>query len=244
MKRMTPEAAVELVRQRVFRIQTEWPGGGWTGTAFYFADTTRSEKVVLATARHVVEFPAHAKIRWAVERFDESGHRLGRLSCEHDESDPASRPHRYYKHSDVAFCMFPRTSETDGHLVEPGLTPLLTTPDDLRLTPATHVEWAGFPSDVESRLGRPTLCCFRGMVSAFHCEGSRGLYIVDGHAAPGVSGGPVWHYPEEREAPEVVGIVSQYWFGEPGLPGMCAFEPINPIITFLRTNYGPGHREA
>lgn len=178
-------------------------------------------------------------VRWLIERFDEDGRCVGELLWKHDDSNVESRPYLYYKQADVGFCVFPRGCEEKGHLVPPELMPLRVMHENLRLTPGTRLGWVGYAAQVEARLGRQELCCFEDVVSAFYAKGSRGLYIVDGHAAPAVSGGPVWHYPEDREGPEVAGIVSQYWFGEPGLPGLCAFEPINPIISFLKANYGP-----
>ena len=95
--------------------------------------------------------------------------------------------------------------------------------------------WAGFPGIVENALGFPQLCYFEGVVSAMVNRNDRKVYIVDGHAAKGVSGGPVWHWSEEKDRIEVIGIVSQYHHTMTPLPGFCLFEPINPIIYFLHS---------
>ncbi|MCH8343746.1 MAG: hypothetical protein IH983_07140 [Planctomycetes bacterium] len=243
MAQVNVEDAIETIRGRVFRIQTIWPGGGRVGTAFYIADCVPSGNILIATARHLLEFPEGVTVRWLIERFDENGQCLGELHFKHDDSQVESRPYRYYKHADVGYCVFPRSSERAGQLVPPNLKALRVMHESLRLTPGTRVGWAGFPGQVEQYFRRPLICCFAGTVSAWYAEGSRGLYIVDGHNARGVSGGPVWHYPEDRPAPEVAGIVSGYGLGEQDMPGFCVFEPINPIISFLKANYGPGRSE-
>lgn len=240
----TSEAAYERISGRVLRVQTAWIGGGQVGTAFYIADAVPSGGMVFATAGHLVRFPGDTHVKWLLQRFDEAGRCMGEVEFEHDEADVSTRPYRYYKHADVAFCVFPRSKLEANALVPRHLTPLPVIGECVRLTAGTRVAWAGYACDVEERIGKPQLCYFEGVVSAFYTDGSRGLYIVDAHAAPGVSGGPVWHFPVDRPSFEVAGIVSQYWLGNPGLPGFCAFEPINPIIAFLKANYGSGSGDA
>jgi len=60
-------------------------------------------------------------------------------------------------------------------------------------------------------------------------------YILDGHNAKGISGGPVWHWSEERERFEVVAIISAYKPGDEGLPGFVIAEPIRQVTGFLRS---------
>jgi hypothetical protein len=88
---------------------------------------------------------------------------------------------------------------------------------------------------VEQALSRPQLCYFEGVISAHIMQPDRLLYIVDGHASPGVSGGPVWAWFDAVGSYAIVGIVSEYrhLFGHPELPGHCFFEPINPLMEFL-----------
>jgi len=138
----------------------------------------------------------------------------------------------------------PPDYSAQGELVAPQLEPIAVLHETRRITPGTRVGWTGFPGTVQRFLGRPELCYFEGVVSAFHAEGSRGLYLVDGHNSLGVSGGPVFHWLEEDRRPEIVGIVSGYDCADADLPGLCVFEPINPIIGFLKSQYGKGSREA
>lgn len=66
-----------------------------------------------------------------------------------------------------------------------------------------EVAWVGFPSVTYPD---PTLCFFKGSVSAFHFE--QDYYLIDGVAINGVSGGPV--FVDNNNTPEVVGIITAY----------------------------------
>jgi hypothetical protein len=59
------------------------------------------------------------------------------------------------------------------------------------------------------------------------------IYIVDGHASKGVSGGPVWHWSTENNRAEIIGIVSEYRHLSNGMPGFCVFEPINSVLWYF-----------
>ena len=98
----------------------------------------------------------------------------------------------------------------------------------------SRLAWAGFPGAIERRLGHPQLCCFSGIIcSMIHGEGRRKRYILDGHVTKGVSGGPVWHWSEERDRLEVVGIISCVPAVTDGRPGYLFVEPINPVMLYL-----------
>jgi hypothetical protein len=205
----------------------------------------RPQRIIVATARHLLEFPNDAIVKWFLECYAEDGSVTGRCCFSTDEGRPKTRPYRFYKRADVGFCVLPPPEqESEGQLVPLDLHPLPVISERRRLVPGTRVAWVGFPGQVEAFLHRPQLCYFEGAVSAFYAEGSRGLYIVDGHNARGVSGGPVWHYAEEGGSIEVAGIVTGYGLGEQDMPGFCLFEPINPVVGFVKSLYKGEHVEG
>jgi hypothetical protein len=117
--------------------------------------------------------------------------------------------------------------------------PLPSLPVDGFIAAGSWVAWAGFPAQVERSVGRPQLCFFQGTVSAFGKRGDQGghaYYIVDGHAAPGVSGGPMWEFTPDGSV-VVAGIVSSFQSDETIIPGFCCFEPINPLVCFAQTKF-------
>ena len=243
---MTVEETIELVRQRTFHFSIQSAQGeAWSATCFYMARLVPSGRIIVATARHAIEFSGATTIDWVFRRFAEDGKCVGELKFTTNDSEEAKRPYRFYKLADVGFIVLPpRDYASQGELVPPGLEPLPVLHETRRITPGTRVGWAGFPATVQQYLGRPTLCYFEGTVSAFHASGSRGLYLVDGHNSRGVSGGPVFHWREDDRRPEIAGIVSAYGCADADLPGLCVFEPINPIIGFLVSQYGKGSKEA
>lgn len=197
-----------------------------------------SNGIVVATAAHVLRFPKGAQVRWCVRSLAEDGSVLGESRFTVDEGKPESRPYRFYLHGDVGFCVLPPPEqESEGQLVKDDLTPLRVISEGQRLIQGTRVAWVGFPGRVEAHLGQPQLCYFEGVVSAFHADGSRGQYVVDGHNARGVSGGPVWHWPETGTGIEIAGIVAAYGLQESDMPGFCVFEPINPVVAFVKSLY-------
>lgn len=229
--------SIEEIRKRTFRIVTTCGDSVRHGTGFMIARLVPSQRIVIATAKHVLEFPEDAHVRWRFERLAEDGQITGECRFTVDEADVATRPHRYYKYADIGFCVVPPPEQQSaGQLVEANLAPLRCIAEDRRLCPGTRVAWAGYPGSVESFLRRPQLCYFEGSVSAFYSEGSRGLYIVDGHNAFGVSGGPVWYKDDKSGEIMIAGIVSGYCQHDK-LPGFCVFEPINPVVTFVKVSY-------
>ncbi|MCH8851583.1 MAG: trypsin-like peptidase domain-containing protein [Planctomycetes bacterium] len=235
---MTPEEAVEEVRKRVFRVQAGCAGKVGVGTAFMIARLHPSNRIIVATARHLLEFPVDARVTWCFQCLAEDGSVVGECRFASDESKPEERPYRFYKHADVGFCVLPPQEQvSEGQPVRDDLIPLPVISQGRRLAQGARVAWAGFPLKVEKFLGQPQLCYFEGVVSAFHADGSRGRYVVDGHNARGVSGGPVWHWPDSGTGIEIAGIVAAYGLQESDMPGFCVFEPINPVVAFIRSQY-------
>jgi hypothetical protein len=235
---MSPDEAVDEVRKRVFRVQRTHAGRTCVGTAFMIARLHPSDRIIVATARHLLKFPEDAKVTWCFQCLAEDGSVVGECRFASDETKPEERPYRFYKHADVGFCVLPPPEqESKGQLVHSDIKSLPVISEGHRLAQGTRIAWAGFPLTVEKLLGQPQLCYFEGVVSAFHAEGSRGRYIVDGHNARGVSGGPVWHWPDSGTGIEVAGIVAAYGLQQSDMPGFCVFEPINPVVAFVKSQY-------
>ena len=84
------------------------------------------------------------------------------------------------------------------------------------------IGWLGFPA-IEPN----TLCFFAGTISAR--QGQRKVYLIDGVAINGVSGGPVFHCPTPGEV-LIIGSVSAYHAnrvtGE-ALPGLLRAQDVS-----------------
>ena len=139
---------------------------------------------------------------------------------------------------DVRFCILPPPDqESEGQPVKDELTPLPVIPQDYRVAQGTRVAWAGFPAQVEACLGQPKRGYFEGVVSAFHDDSSHGQYVVDGHVARGVSGGPVWYWPDTLPGIQIAGIVSAYRRQESNRSRFSVFEPINPVRAYVVSHF-------
>lgn len=235
-----------LIYRRTFRISVETsshhhPTECWSGTAFCFAMWRESRRPVLATARHVLDFRCGADVVMRFERFDDEDQLTNTVTVK-SQSDAADRPFGFYKHSDIGFVHLPAADDNGKPIFAENEDPLPVLEDDRRLTAGSWVAWAGFAGQVESFLGHSQLCLFQGTVSAFGRRTDRAghaYYIVDGHAAPGVSGGPVWEA-HASDGLRVAGIVSSlHADASEGtiIPGFCCFEPLNPLVAFARTNF-------
>lgn len=97
-------------------------------------------------------------------------------------------------------------------------------------TAGVRVAWAGFPGFVKQMTDRFNICYFEGVVSAVSDDPP--VILVDGHTAPGVSGGPMWMCDKEGN-PIVIGVCINY--SGPGdlFPGLAGFCPINLLVNHL-----------
>jgi len=96
-------------------------------------------------------------------------------------------------------------------------------PKDMSVRVGVKIGWLGFPA-----IPTASLCFFEGIVSA-HVV-SQNVYLVDGVAINGVSGGPAFHLFHLESTPVfVMGVVSAYVpnraTGEV-LPGLSVVRPI------------------
>jgi hypothetical protein len=218
------------VAKGIFRVETSYIGEEGevckaSATAFSLAIALQSKRLVLATAAHVVDFPVSTGVEWKIQQFNVAGD-LVRERRYHTEM-PGDNFGRHLK-SDVAWICPPARGVDGVEFIASTEQAMFMIDTKIGVSEGTRVSWAGFPYQVERFLGRPQLCFFDGIVSAM-VQKPHPIYIVDGHAARGVSGGPVWHWSSERNALEVVGIVSKYGGADDGIPGFCIFEPINYV---------------
>ena len=198
--------AVEVVTPYVVGIRT--PRG--SGTGFLFHRPSDGDIVVLATAAHVIEH-AHA--------WEEP------LRLVHAKSEgtvllrPADRAVFIDEDKDTAALVFPSNKLASLPKETLGLAP-----EKKFLKVGNAIGWLGFPGVVSS-----LLCFFRGHVSAWDSRNS--MYLVDGIAINGVSGGPAFHLTPDK--PMLMGVLSAYIpnrqpTGE-ALPGLAVVRDVSHL---------------
>ena len=95
------------------------------------------------------------------------------------------------------------------------------------------VGWIGYPA-----VHRTSQCFFSGKISAFHAP--EHMYLIDGVAINGVSGGPVVHA-DAPTTPHIVGSISDYIAnratGEvlPGLSGARDVSHLHEVVSAITT---------
>ncbi|OAI49028.1 hypothetical protein AYO44_01095 [Planctomycetaceae bacterium SCGC AG-212-F19] len=248
MTQFPGDRSFELFSSSIFRIEARWglgasPGAGqqppagqvWSSvaTGFAVAIFADSRRLVLATARHVLDVPDDEMIGWRVQQFDARGEVVRQVTFGTNKKLKSGVPYDFHKNADIGTLVLPRLGDDKLPFARPDEVPVRVIDILSGASTGTRVGWAGFPGLVADRLGFPQLCYFEGVISAMVNRADRQIYIVDGHGGEGVSGGPVWHWSAEKDRPEVIGIVSGYQgasVDEPWLPGYCVFEPINPLM--------------
>ncbi|HXH92261.1 MAG TPA: serine protease [Thermoanaerobaculia bacterium] len=112
---------------------------------------------------------------------------------------------------------------------EGALLPLL--PVAVQLKTGAEIAWMGYPGIVE-----PEICFFQGYISG--TLKNPPVYLVDGVAINGVSGGPVFD-----DRCHLVGLVSAYLPNRVGpettLPGVSWVVPINFIYAWITAHLNP-----
>ena len=173
---------VELIEPHIVRIST--PQGSGTGFLISYAESTGI--CGIATAAHVVD---HA----------------------HDWEEPiriqhaASNETLLIKQPDRAL-FIDHNLDTAVILLKRDNLPLPTetlemTDEGLHLKVGNEIGWLGFPA-----VSPTDLCFFGGIVSSW--KETDQVYLVDGVAINGVSGGPAFYLNET--APVLIGVVSAY----------------------------------
>jgi len=240
----------EKMRRKIFRVETNWARtvrsefaperverDRHVSTAFGVGYAVRSERIVAATAKHVLDnLPDDADVQWSIQEVNEDGGVNREISFETKGSkEDVSKDveFRSNKVADVAI-LIPPSIGKDGKPFLRGDADLVTMIRKHRMaTTGTRVGWAGFPSKIEWFLNDSQLCYFEGVICASVNRPDQHYYLVDGHGMKGASGSPVWRYSNELGGPEVIGIVAEYKGAEDYFPGFCVVEPINHVIEYL-----------
>lgn len=240
---MLPSEYIETLRPTIVRIGIDWlndkgkPVVGH-GTGIVIGRKKNAGDIIIATARHVIEdAPDDRPVNWTLlQQYVDTGDEHRTITF---TSKPGENIVSWHKDFDIAFVVVFNKYIPDGDYAEDYNRPASAISPLQGASQGTPVAWAGFPGIVEEYVGHVQLVVHSGIVGAMiHGEGKRKRFIIDGHAAMGVSGGPVWHFSVERKRAEVVGIIvgtgfypSQVEKGE--LPGYIDVEPLGPLMYFL-----------
>ena len=222
----------DLVRPSIFRIETRWSKDTKTGTAFVVGRLGKENRLVAATAAHLLEFPKDEPIHWNIRQFDRDGKVEREVNATTTGPDNDRVSYRCHNQCDVGFCVLPDTTDDGRPFTRENEDTQRLIANQSMPAEGTRVAWAGFPTIVNKYLGHPHLCYFEGVVSATVNRLDKHLYLVDGHTARGVSGGPLWQW-TEKNGVEIVGIMARYEVAHEEWPGFCVFEPIQPVAQYL-----------
>jgi hypothetical protein len=177
--------AVELIEPHVVRIST--PRG--SGSGFLLSNNKHNELCSVATAAHVVDHAHYWEEPIRIDHVASGKSIVVRRDARAIFLDAAR---------DTAAVLCHR-----GEIPFPA-DPLPLGPKDMFLRVGTEIGWLGFPA-----IPAANLCFFAGNVSAW--VSSQNIYLVDGVAINGVSGGPAFHLTNNEKAPiTVMGVVSAY----------------------------------
>ena len=189
------------------------------GTAFVIG-RSRSDggrHTMLVTALHVVEDVLGNEL--PLDLVNRDGVQISTLTADAVRLYPVGPPE-----CDTALIEIPTREPL---LPEDALLPM---PFETMLPRGAELGWLGFPG-----LVRPELCFFRGVVSGFQEEPP--LYLVDGVAINGVSGGPAFD-----QSGLVVGFISAYVPNQVAtgrtLPGLMIVTPLNLVRLWMQEMFG------
>lgn len=256
--------AFEKLRDRIVRFEVSRPSGRVTNGSGFLVAMRGNSSPILATAAHVLpgikdddNEPAEIKI----QRIDKFGSVIRQSTFRVVPGMPTKgiiARHDSDVKGDVAYLVLPAASDDGSPMLAADELPVPVVRDNYAPSPGTRVAWAGFPGLLERYAACcPTLCYFEGSVAAAINRPGIFALVVDGHALPGVSGGPMWFWSEESNHVEVAGIVSAYFSYEqpvewhegfvlPGrdgakkdrMPGFCFVRPIFAMIRDLERELG------
>jgi hypothetical protein len=189
----------------------------------------------IATAGHVLDHLGDGQCAWELSRVEK--HSDGHFEEISRTFSGGEKPHviccEYLRNFDIG--MLAIENQADG---EPGRKfidtekhlPLKVSPQRGYLRPGNRVAWAGFPGFVRDITGKFQMCYFEGVLSAVSMEPF--VYLVDGHSAPGVSGGPMWLCNEQGD-PVIVGVCIDYRWPGDSLPGLAGFCPLGVLLAHV-----------
>jgi hypothetical protein len=216
---------VDQVKPYVFKVET--PEGFGTGFLFTYAGNNNALCAV-ATAAHVVEHAERWELPIKITHF---------ASGKSTVLKPDIRAVVVRKELDTAAILFP----IRGMELPQELPALIAQERHLKV--GVRIGWVGFPA-----LSPDDLCFFRGSVSCWVQE--KQVYLVDGVAINGVSGGPAFYYDEIEESLKVAGVISAYApnraTGEtlPGLSVVRSVTQLHGLIQAFRSIEEAKRKEA
>lgn len=264
------KAFKDHIRPFVVEIDVRWQAPGeepksqsGTGTIIAFSGDVGSQErtmCTVATARHVLP-PAiihdalqycppnkRPRVQYKITRSAIAHPRTVTLTYGPNQPTPKLQRLVFGDPSyDAVILNFPMIDDDGNRFVdEDESTPNLHDPGRL-LNVGTPIAWAGYPGIAERLLAEKQLCYYEGRISAT-INRPNPLYLVDGHASHGVSGGPVWSasvgpptgpdtvFAEDLDDVSygIIGVVSAYR-GDTPVPGLCIFTPLNPLVAFIKS---------
>lgn len=229
-------AGLETLRSSIFRLQVSYcletgEDVAASATGFVLGVCEKSRRLILATAGHVVnDLPKDRDVTWIVVQADERGDERRKWVFRTNAQTLGTVPYDHHKSLDVGLVFLPAADMHGSIYAKPDERPVPVIPREFGVTPGTPVAWAGFAGEIEHLFRFPCLCFFRGSVSMTVDRDTCRYYIIDGHNAVGVSGGPVWYWSDDRRRWEVFAIISGFQPGAQGLPGFVIAEPINTLM--------------
>jgi hypothetical protein len=205
--------------------------------------------VHIATAGHVLDSFGTGQSVWEVSRVDkdEEGRCVERRQIFRDVGTWSSFPRimksKYLRDCDIGLIAIEnRTSESPDEIssgsnelfIDPAKhPPLKVSPRTGYLQCGARVAWTGFPNFVSELTGTFDLCYFEGIVAA--TPSAMPIYLVDGHTASGVSGGPLWILADDGE-PIIIGVCAKYTC-EGEFPGLVVFCPMGVLLKYAEAFY-------
>lgn len=239
------EGGFPTVRNSIFRIEVTDGDRTASATAFCVAILQDEGRLVLATAKHVVGVPEDKTVWWKVQQFNAQSQMLRQIEFGTNKARLRDVPYRTHKELDIGLLVVPSHDKNKKQFLNDVDQPLPLINRSKGVGTGTRIGWAGFPGVIDTLLGHPQLCYFEGVVSSMVDTDKRRVYIVDGHSAKGVSGGPVWCFDDSSHQLQIAGVVSSYRSQKhelERLPGFCIFEPINALIYYLENWMNQGVR--
>jgi hypothetical protein len=235
-----------------------------TGVIIGHGLTEANKYLKIATAGHLIVDSPDKTIQWRVTRTEkEVNGQLRWFVRQFTTSRPIASEPRFispcdYHECDIGCIAIDNACDacsrtlTSSHpfLDTEKHKPLSLSPRTGYLQPGARVAWAGFPALAHAITGAYQLCYFEGVVSA--APSRLPLYLIDGHVAEGVSGGPLW-FCKPDGVPVVIGVVCNYSVRkESPMPGLTAFTPLHVLLDFIEqmadpngasTELGTDHRD-